>query len=439
MSQEFFPKIDRIKYEGPKSKNRLAFRHYNPDEVVGKKKMRDHLRFAVAYWHAMKNSLADPFGAGTAIRPWDDGSKTVENAKRVADACFEFMTKLDVEYYCFHDRDVAPELATLQESHDALDAVADHLAKLQRQTGKKLLWGTACLFAHPRYCQGAATSPSADVYAYAAAQVKKAMDVTKRLGGQGYTFWGGREGYASLLNTDMKREVQHLANFLHMAVDYKKKIGFKGQFYIEPKPREPSTHQYDSDSAACLNFLREHGLLEHFKLNLETNHATLAGHSIQHEMTVAAAAGALGSIDANTGDELIGWDTDQFPTSIYMTTHMMSILLKMGGFKTGGLNFDAKVRRESFEPIDLFHAHIGGMDAFARGLKIAQKLLVDGALDKFVAQRYASFDSGLGKKMDQGKTTFEELEKHALGLKKGPMPGSGRQEMLENVLNDYLD
>ncbi len=438
MSQEFFPKVDKIKYEGPKTKNRLAFRYYNPDELVGKKKMKDHLRFGVAYWHAMKNSLADPFGAGTAIRPWDDGSKTVENAKRVADACFEFMTKLDVDYYCFHDRDVAPELPSLAESNEALHSVADHLAKLQRQTGKKLLWGTACLFAHPRYCQGAATSPNADVYAYAAAQVKTAMDVTKRLGGVGYTFWGGREGYASLLNTNMKREVQHLANFLHMAVDYKKKIGFKGQFYIEPKPREPSTHQYDSDSAACLNFLREHDLLDHFKLNIETNHATLAGHTVQHELTVAADAGALGSIDANTGDELIGWDTDQFPTSIYMTTHMMAVVLRMGGFKTGGLNFDAKVRRESFEPIDLFHAHIGGMDAFARGLKIAYKMQQDGALDKFVAQRYSSFDTGLGKKMDQGKTSFDELEKYALGFKKTPMPGSGRQEMLENILNDYL-
>jgi len=438
MSQEFFPRINKIKYEGPKSKNRLAFRHYNPDEVIAGKKMRDHFRFAVAYWHAMKNSLADPFGVGTAIRPWDDGSKSVENAKRVADACFEFLTKLDVEYYCFHDRDVAPELGDLQASNDALDEVADHLLKLQKQTGKKLLWGTACLFSHPRYCQGAATSPSADVFAYAAAQVKKAMDVTKRLGGQGYTFWGGREGYASLINTDMKREVNHLARLLHMAVDYKKKIGFKGQFYIEPKPREPSTHQYDSDSAACLNFLREHNLLDHFKLNIETNHATLAGHTVQHDLTVAANAGALGSIDANAGDELIGWDTDQFPTNIYMTTQIMLVVLKMGGFKTGGLNFDAKVRRESFEPVDLFHAHIGGMDAFARGLKTAANLIKDKALDKFVSERYKSYDSGIGRKIEQGKTNFAELEKHVLGLKNGPMPGSGRQEMLENVINDYL-
>ena len=438
MSQEHFPNIGKIAFEGPKSKNALAFRHYNADEKVGKKTMKEHLRFAVAYWHAMKNTLADPFGAGTAIRPWDDGSRSVENAKRVADACFEFMTKLGVEFYCFHDRDVAPEMPTLAESNAALDAVADHLAKLQKQTGIKLLWGTACLFAHPRYCQGAATSPNADVFAYAAAQVKQAMDVTKRLGGTGYTFWGGREGYATLLNTDMKREVEHLATLLHMAVDYKKKIGFKGQFYIEPKPREPSTHQYDSDAAACLNFLREYDLLEHFQLNIETNHATLAGHTVQHELAVSAAANALGSIDANAGDELIGWDTDQFPVNIYMTTHIMVQVLKMGGFKTGGLNFDAKVRRESFEPEDLFHAHIGGMDAFARGLKIAHRLLETGAIEDFVKARYSSFDSGIGKKIDKRKTSFTELEAHVLGLKQQPMVASGRQEMIENILNDFI-
>lgn len=439
MSQEFFPQIKPIAYEGPKTKNRLAFRHYNAEEVVGKKTMKDHLRFAVAYWHAMKNPLSDPFGSGTAIRPWDDRSTSVDNAKRVADACFEFMRKLGVGFYCFHDRDVAPELPTLKESNEALDAVADHLAKLQKSTGIRLLWGTACLFAHPRYCQGAATSPNASVFAYAAAQVKKAMEVTHRLGGQGFTFWGGREGYSTLLNTDLKREMDHLAAFLHMAVEYKKEIGFKGQFYIEPKPREPATHQYDSDAAACLNFLREYGLLEHFKLNIETNHATLAGHTVQHELTVAAAAGALGSIDANAGDELIGWDTDQFPTNIYMTTQIMLRLLKMGGFKTGGLNFDAKVRRESFEPEDLFHAHIGGMDAFARGLRIAHRIIESGAIDSFIRERYSSFDSGIGRKIEQRKTGFAELEKHALGLSESPMPGSGRQEMLENLLNDFIE
>jgi xylose isomerase len=438
MSQEHFPKIKKIAFEGPQSKNPLAFRHYNADEVVGKKKMKDHLRFGVAYWHAMKNSLADPFGAGTAIRPWDDRSNSVENACRVADACFEFTGKLGIEYYCFHDRDVSPELGSLKENNAALQSVADHLSTLQKKTGIKLLWGTACLFSHPRYNQGAGTSPDADVFAYAAAQVKKAMDVTHQLGGLGYTFWGGREGYSTLLNTNMKRELDHLAKLLHMAVDYKKQIGFKGQFYIEPKPREPSTHQYDSDAAACLNFLREYNLMDHFKLNIETNHATLAGHTVQHELTVAAGANALGSIDANAGDELIGWDTDQFPTNIYMTTQIMLVLLKMGGFKTGGLNFDAKVRRESFEPEDLFHAHIGGMDAFARGLKIAHKIIEDGRLDGFVKQRYASFDSGIGKKIEQGKVGFAELEKHALTLGDTTMPGSGRQEMLENLLNDFI-
>ncbi|MBP7950279.1 MAG: xylose isomerase [Verrucomicrobiales bacterium] len=436
--EEFFPDISKIKFEGPKSRNPLAFRHYNAEEKVAGKKMKDHFRFSIAYWHAMKNPLADPFGAGTAVRPWDDRSNSVENAKRVARAAFEFMEKLGVDYYCFHDRDVAPEMGTLAESNAALDAVADELERLQKKTKKKLLWGTACLFAHPRYNQGAATSPNADVYAYAAAQVKKALEVTHRLGGAGYTFWGGREGYSTLLNTNLKREMDHLAQFLWMAVDYKQAIGFRGQFYIEPKPREPSTHQYDSDAAACLNFLREYGLLDHFKLNIETNHATLAGHTVQHELEVARAAGALGSIDANTGDELIGWDTDQFPTNIYMTTHIMLNLLQMGGFKTGGLNFDAKVRRESFEPVDLFHAHIGGMDAFARGLKIADAIIRDGRWAAFKKQRYSSFDSGIGKKIEQGKTDLKELEAHVLKMKTGPMVGSGRQEMLENLLNDFI-
>jgi len=435
---EAFPDIQKIQFEGPKSRNPLAFKHYNADEVVGGKKMRDHMRFGVAYWHAMRNSLSDPFGGGTAQRPWDDGTDSVANAQRRVWACFEFMDKLGVDYYCFHDRDVAPECATLAESNQAFDAVADELEKAQKQTGKKLLWGTACLFSHPRYCQGASTSPNANVFAYAGAQVKKALEVTHRLGGEGYTFWGGREGYATLWNTDMKREVEHLAAFLHMAVDHKKKIGYKGPFYIEPKPREPSTHQYDSDSAACLNFLREHGLMEHFKLNIETNHATLAGHTMRHELQVAAAAGALGSIDANTGDELIGWDTDQFPTNIYLTTQIMLEVLKMGGFTTGGLNFDAKCRRESFEPVDLFHAHIGGMDAFARGLKIAHRIIQDGELDRFVKARYATFESGIGKTVTTGKATFESLEKHALKLG-SVIPASGRQEMLENLINDYMD
>lgn len=434
---EAFPDIQKIQFEGPKSRNPLAFKHYNADEVVGGKKMRDHMRFGVAYWHAMRNSLSDPFGGGTAQRPWDDGTDSVANAQRRVWACFEFMDKLGVDYYCFHDRDVAPECATLAESNQAFDAVADELEKAQKQTGKKLLWGTACLFSHPRYCQGASTSPNANVFAYAGAQVKKALEVTHRLGGEGYTFWGGREGYATLWNTDMKREVEHLATFLHMAVDHKKKIGFKGPFYIEPKPREPSTHQYDSDAAACLNFLREHGLMEHFKLNIETNHATLAGHTMRHELQVAAAAGALGSIDANTGDELIGWDTDQFPTNIYLTTQIMLEVLKMGGFTTGGLNFDAKCRRESFEPVDLFHAHIGGMDAFARGLKIAHGIIEDGRLDSIIKQRYSTFDSGIGAKIEKGEVTLADLEAYTLANGE-PMIASGRQEMCENLINEYL-
>ena len=434
---EAFPDIPKIQYEGPKSKNSLSFKHYNADEVVAGKEMSDHMRFGVAYWHAMRNTLSDPFGGGTAQRPWDDGTDSIANAQNRARVMFEFMEKLGVDYYCFHDRDVAPELNNLTESGKALDAVADVLLSEQQRTGKKLLWGTACLFSHGRYCQGAATSPNADVYAYAGAQVKKAMDVTHRLGGEGYTFWGGREGYATLWNTNQKREMDHLAAFLHMAVDYKKKIGFKGQFYIEPKPREPSTHQYDSDAAACLNFLRQYGLLEHFKLNLETNHATLAGHTMRHEMQVAIAADALGSVDANTGDTLIGWDTDQFPTNIYLTTEIMLEILKMGGFTTGGLNFDAKCRRESFEPVDLFHAHIGGMDAFARGLKIAAAIIEDGRLDGFIKQRYSTFDTGIGAKVEAGGATFDDLEAHALANGE-PLIGSGRQEMLENLINDFI-
>ncbi len=437
MAKEYFPGIKTIQFEGPDSRNPLAFRHYNADEKVGGKTMREHFRFGVAYWHAMKNPLADPFGAGTAIRPWNSGSplKVVENTAR---ACFEFMEKIGIDYYCFHDRDAAPEMGSLKESNEILDKTAAILGQLQKDTGKKLLWGTACLFAHPRYQQGAATSPNADVFAYAAAQVKKAMDVTAQLKGLGYTFWGGREGYSTLLNTNMKRELDHLAAFLHMAVDYKKKIGFKGQFYIEPKPKEPTTHQYDSDAAACLNFLRAYDLLDHFKLNIETNHATLAGHTVQHDLTVAANAGALGSIDANAGDELIGWDTDQFPTNIYMTTQIMLVLLRMGGFTTGGLNFDAKVRRESYEPEDIFHAHIGGMDAFARGLKIAHAIIEDGRLDEFVKARYSSYDSGIGAKIEARKVGFAELEKHALSLDPGLIPTSGRQEKLENLLNDFI-
>jgi len=433
-----FSDIPKISYEGPKSKNPLAFKHYNPTELVEGKTMADHLRFSVVYWHTFRGTGADPFGAGTMLRPWDDGSASVENAKKRVRVAFEFIEKLGAPYYAFHDRDVAPEGATLAESNRNLDAVVTVLREEQQRSGVKLLWGTACLFANPRFLHGAATSPNSDVFAYAAAQVKKAMEVTHELGGEGYTFWGGREGYSTLWNTDMKRELDHLASFLHMAVAYKKQIGFTGQFYIEPKPREPTTHQYDSDAAACLNFLREHGLVDHLKLNLETNHATLAGHTMQHECEVAAAAGALGSVDANTGDELIGWDTDQFPTKLYLTTPIMLTVLKMGGFTTGGLNFDAKVRRESFEPVDLFYAHIGGMDAFARGLKIAAAIRADGRLEEIVKTRYASWDSGLGKSIEDGKETFASLEKHALSHPDPVQHGSGRQELIENIINELI-
>jgi xylose isomerase len=433
-----FAKVPVIRYEGPKSKNPLAFKHYNPDELVEGKSMKEHLRFSVTYWHTFRGQLADMFGVGTAVRPWEDGSNSVAMAQKRARVAFEFMEKLGVEFYAFHDRDVAPEGQTLRESNKNLDAVVKVLKEEQKRTGIKLLWGTACLFVHPRYVHGASTSCNADVFAYAAAQVKKALEVTHELGGAGYVFWGGREGYTTLLNTDLKREVDHLGQFLHMAVDYKKKIGFQGPFYIEPKPKEPTKHQYDSDAAACLNFLREYHLLKDFKLNLETNHATLAGHTMQHELEVAAAAGALGSIDANMGDVLLGWDTDQFPTDIYLTTQCMMTILKMGGFTTGGTNFDAKVRRESFEPLDLFLAHIAGMDAFARGLKIAAALGRDGRLANFVRQRYSSWDSGIGAQIEKQKVGFQELE--AYMLKKGDISpnASGRQEMLENLINEFI-
>ncbi len=434
----YFPKIKKIKYEGPGSKNPLSFKWYDENEIVAGKTMRDHLRFSVVYWHTFRNPLSDPFGVGTAFRPWDDGSESVKNAQKRVKVAFEFMEKLGAPYYAFHDRDVAPEGKSLAASNKNLDAVAKVLKAEQQRTGIKLLWGTACLFANPRYMHGAATSCNADAFAYAAAQVKKAIEVTHQLGGEGYTFWGGREGYSTLWNTDIGRELDHLGAFLHMAVEHKKKIGFKGQFYIEPKPKEPTKHQYDSDAAACLNFLRQYKLTSHFKLNLETNHATLAGHEMQHELEVAVAANALGSMDANTGDPMLGWDTDQFPTSVYLTAQCMLSLLKMGGFKTGGINFDAKVRRESYEPVDLFHAHIGGMDAFARGLKIADAIRADGRLEAFVKNRYRSWDTGIGKKIESGKSSFKTLETYM--LKKGEVTKneSGRQEFLENLINEFI-
>jgi len=427
----------KVAYAGPKSKDPFTFKHYNPEEVVEGKSMKEHLRFAAPFWHVMRNVLLDPFGAGTAQMPWDDGSHSLDNARKRVDVFFEFLEKMGMEYYCWHDRDIAPELDNLKESNCALEKMVEYLGQKQQETGVKLLWGTACLFAHPRYAHGAATSPQLDVYAYAAAQVKKALECTHQLGGLGYTFWGGREGYGSLLNTDMKRELDHLAAFLHMAVDHKKKIGFEGSFYIEPKPREPTTHQYDSDAAACLNFLRQYDLLDHFKLNIETNHAELAGHTVEHDLQVAAGSGMLGSIDANRGDQLIGWDTDQFPTNVYQTTRIMLVVLGMGGFTTGGLNFDAKRRRESHEPEDLIHAHIGGMDAFARGLKMAAAIRADGRIAEFLRHRYSSFDSEMGKKIESGQGSLEELEKVALAGGE-PKLASGRQEMLENIINEFL-
>jgi xylose isomerase len=437
-TKEFFTGIPKIQYEGPKSKNPLAFKHYNPEELVDGKSMKEQLRFSVTYWHTIRGQLADMFGVGTAMRPWEDGTNSMKMAETRVRVAFEFLEKLGAPFYAFHDRDVAPEGKNLAETNKNLEAIATLLKQEQARTGVRLLWGTACLFVHPRFMHGAATSCNADVFAYAAAQVKKAIEVTHDLKGEGYVFWGGREGYSSLWNTDLKRELDHLGRFLHMAVDYKKSIGFKGQFYIEPKPKEPTKHQYDSDAAACLNFLREYDLLGDLKLNLETNHATLAGHTMQHEMEVAIAANALGSIDANTGDLLLGWDTDQFPTNIYLTTEIMLSILKMGGFTTGGTNFDAKVRRESFEPEDLFHAHIGGMDAFARGLKIASAIRKDGRLSGFLRQRYSSWDSGIGANIEAGKASFKDLEKYM--LEKGDVTPntSGRQEMLENLLNEFI-
>ncbi len=434
---EFFPGISKIKFEGPDSKNPLAFKHYNPEEKVLGKSMAEHLRFAVCYWHTFKGTGSDPFGPGTMVRPWDAPSDPMEAAEATLRAAFEFFTKLGVGFWCFHDRDIAPEADDLAETNKRLDKIVDLAEKLQNDTGVKLLWGTTNAFANRRFMAGASTNPSPAVFAYAAAQVKKAMEVTQRLGGAGYVFWGGREGYDTLLNTDMKRELDHLAKFLHMAVDYKKKIGFTGQLYIEPKPKEPTKHQYDFDAAACHAFLLANGLADELKMNIEANHATLAGHTFHHELEYCVGNGILGSVDANRGDELLGWDTDQFPTNIYDTTLAMYTILKGGGFTTGGLNFDAKVRRQSIDLEDLFHAHIGAMDAFARGLKNAAKMIQDGRLAEIVKQRYAGWDSGIGADIESGKAGFEELEAYTLANGE-PKLQSGRQEMIENLLNEYI-
>ncbi len=435
---EFFPDVPKIAFEGPRSRNPLSFKHYDPDEVVEGRRLEDLLRFAVCYWHTFRGTGVDPFGAPTLLRPWDDGSDSVDNALRRVDVAFEFMTKLGVPFYCFHDRDVAPEGPTLQAANENLDRVAARLKEKQGETGIKLLWGTANLFSHPRYMHGAATSCNADVFAYAAAQVKKAIEVTHELGGENYVFWGGREGYHNLDNTDMQRELDHLARFMHMAHDHAKSIGFTGQFLFEPKPKEPTKHQYDFDAAACINFLRANGLEDVVKLNIETNHATLAGHSMMHELEYARIQGFLGSIDANRGDLLLGWDTDQFPTDVYLTTQIMLVILKQGGLAPGGTNFDAKVRRESTDPVDLFHAHIGGMDTFARGTKIAARIRADGVLDDLVKNRYRSYDDGIGAQIEEGSIGFADLQRYMLDQGEAAPNESGRQEYIENLINEYL-
>ena len=434
----YFPDVSPIRYEGPDSTDPLSFRHYNPSEVVAGKPMSDHLRFAVAYWHTFRGTGSDPFGPGTAVRPWEDGTDSLDMATKRVRVAFEFMAKLGVPFYCFHDRDVAPEGDTLAESERNLDAVAKVLRGEQDRTGIKLLWGTANAFSHPRYLHGASTSCNADVFAFAAAQVKKAMEVTVELGGVNYVFWGGREGYVTGLNTDLKRELDHLGRFLHMAVEHKRKIGFTGQFLIEPKPHEPTSHQYDFDCAHALAFLRGAGLQDDFKFNVEFNHATLAKHTPLHELQYARIHGLLGSIDANRGDLLLGWDTDQFPTDLYLTAQTMGEVLAQGGLAPGGLNFDAKVRRESFDPVDLFHAHIGGMDAFAHGLRIAARMKADGVLAKMLKDRYASWDTGIGAEIEAGKHSFDTLADY-MRQKGNPAPNSsGRQELFENVVNRYF-
>ena len=436
MSQ-FFPEVQKVQYEGRESDNPLAFRYYNPDEVIGGKTMAEWLRFAVAYWHTMCGELTDMFGAGTAQRPWSRLKDPMDIAKARVDAAFEFMQKLGIRFFCFHDVDIAPEGSTLAETFRNLDAIVPIIKERMKETGIQLLWGTSNLFSHPRFMHGAATSPNADVFAYAAAKVKKAMEITHELGGLNYVFWGGREGYETLLNTDLALELDNLARFLRMAVEFAQEIGFKGQLLIEPKPKEPTKHQYDTDVATTIGFLYKYGLEKHFKLNIEANHATLAGHTFEHELRLARINGMLGSIDANRGDTLLGWDTDQFPADIYSTTLAMYEVLKNGGIAPGGLNFDAKVRRGSFEPIDLFYGHISGMDAFARGLRVAHKLLESGELEKFVAERYKSYTEGIGKQIVEGKVGFKELTEYA--LKNDQIKNaSGRQELLEIILNRYI-
>lgn len=426
-----------IQYEGQHSKNPLAFKWYDKKQSVLGKTMEQHLKFAVAYWHTLKNQGGDPFGAPTMEYAWNTFSDPLDRAFATCDAAFEFFVKLGVPYYCFHDRDLAPEGGTFTQTCENLEKLVAHAGKLQKTTGVKLLWGTANLFSHSRYAHGAGTNPDFHVFAYAAAQVKHAIAATKELGGANYVFWGGREGYETLLNTNMKHEQDQMAAFFHMCVAYAKEINFTGQFLIEPKPKEPTKHQYDFDSATVLNFLRSYDLLDHFKINVEANHATLAGHTFEHELAVAAGAGKLGSIDVNRGDMLLGWDTDQFPTDLYSTTYAMLEVLAAGGIGSGGLNFDAKVRRSSNETVDLFHAHIGGMDAFARGLLIAASIIKDGSLEEFKAQRYGSWSDPAAEDVLAYSSSLAACEKFVQANGE-PLARSGRQEYLENIINTFI-
>jgi len=435
--KEFFPGIGGIEYEGPDSDNPLSFKAYDPNRIVAGKTMEEHLRFAVCYWHTFCADGADPFGPGTRVHPWRVGSDKMENARSKMDAAFEFFTKLNVPFYCFHDRDMAPEGDSVEESESNLQALVALAKERQDATGMQLLWGTANLFSHPRFMNGGATNPDFAVVAYAGAQVKSALDATVALGGQNYVFWGGREGYSCLFNTNTKKELDHLGRFLGMARDYGRSIGFEGTFLIEPKPMEPMYHQYDVDAQTVIGFLRHHGLDNDFKLNIEANHATLAGHSSAHDLQMAVDAGMLGSVDANRGNPQNGWDTDQFPMDMYDCVQNMMIVLKAGGLGSGGFNFDAKVRRESADLEDLFLGHIGGMDAYARALVIADRINGDGKLEEFKASRYASFSRQEGRQFESGGMSMEGLRDLAAASPE-PVQESGKQEWVESLMNDYM-
>jgi xylose isomerase len=430
--------VGKVQYEGPQSKNNLSFKYYNPEEVIMGKTMKEHLKFAMSYWHTFTYMGTDPFGGTTMARDWDDTADAMTKAKERVRAAFEFMEKLQIPYFCFHDADISPRVPDdLAETNRRLDEVVAVIKEEMKRTGIKCLWGTTNAFGDDKFVHGAGTSCNATVFAYAAAQIKKAMEITMDLGGENYVFWGGREGYETLLNTDTGLELDNYARLLQMAVDYAKEIGFTGQFLIEPKPKEPTKHQYDFDTQTVLSFLRKYNLQDYFKMNIEANHATLAMHTFQHELNLSRINGALGSVDANTGDPMLGWDTDQFPTNVYDTTLAMYEILLNGGLGKGGLNFDSKVRRASFEDDDLFYSYIAGMDAFARGLQVAAKLLEDKVFENFKSERYASYTEGIGKDIVDGNVGFKELE--AFALKNGSTQNkSGRQEMLESILNQYL-